>query len=397
MIPEMDALLRAALQERKHQGLYRSLRDVGSPVGAEFLLDEKRVINFASNDYLGLANEDSLKEAAARAAHDFGAGSAASRLISGSLSVHRELEEMLAAFKGAEAAIAFSSGYAAAIGTVCALVGRGDVVIVDKLVHASIVDGARLSGAKLRVFPHNDLGRLEEMLQWARQRASLPDHADHGRVLVITESIFSMDGDPAPLAEIVRLKNKWGAWLMVDEAHATGIFGSGRRGLIEELHLDGQVEIQMGTLGKAVGAAGGYICGSRTLIDYLVNFARSFIFSTAPVPAAAAAASAGLRFIQSIEGKKRVEALWDRINQAKAASLARGTPIGSPIVPILIGSETEAVRQAELLLKNGIFVPAVRYPTVAKGKARLRISLSAAHSAEQVRQLVGGLQRQPLM
>ena len=259
----------AALRE---QNLFRELRRVDSPQSPRIKIDGKTFLNFSSNDYLGLANHPALKEAATKAIEKFGAGAGASRLICGSLAPFHELEEKLAAFKKTEAALTFSTGCAAALGTICALLGKNDIIIIDKLVHACIVDAARLSGAKLRIFDHNDLEDLKKILKWsARQRTT------ESQVLVVTESIFSMDGDAAPLREIVTLKEKYGAWLMVDEAHATGLYGKNRRGCVEELGVSGQIEIQMGTLGKALGASGGYICGSRVLIAFLVNRARSFI------------------------------------------------------------------------------------------------------------------------
>ncbi|MGI8965638.1 MAG: aminotransferase class I/II-fold pyridoxal phosphate-dependent enzyme, partial [Limisphaerales bacterium] len=296
--------LNQRLKALREQGLYRELRRVDSPQSPRIQISGENFLNFSSNDYLGLANHPLLKEAAIKAIEKFGVGSGASRLICGSLAPHFELEEALVDFKKTEAAVSFSSGYGAAIGTICALLRKEDVIILDKLVHASIVDAARLSGAKIRIFAHNDLNNLEKILRWT-DKLNSRHGTRNSRALVVTESIFSMDGDVAPLREIVELKNKYGAWLMIDEAHATGLYGKNRRGLAEEFGLADQVEIQMGTLGKAVGAAGGYICGSRSLIDFLINRARSFIFSTAPVPAASAAALAGIKSIQSLEGETR--------------------------------------------------------------------------------------------
>jgi 7-keto-8-aminopelargonate synthetase-like enzyme len=277
------------------------------------------------------------------------------------------------------------------------------------------VDAARLCGAKLRVFAHNDLNDLEDILKWANRKdelrksqTSIP--ATSGtritrpserkrRTLVVTESIFSMDGDAAPLREIAALKEKYGAWLMVDEAHATGLYGKNRRGLAEELGVSDRIEIQMGTLGKALGASGGFICGSRVLIDFLVNRARSFIFSTAPVSAAAAAATAGVRLVQSIEGEKRRKMLWVRVHefQLQIGNTAprvrsRKSQISSAIIPIMVGDEKKAVEVAAALHKRGIFVPAIRYPTVARGKARLRVTVTAAHTAKDVSQLTSALE-----
>ncbi len=313
----------AQLGELREQGLYRELRRVDSPQSTVIQSDGKSLLIFSSNDYLGLANEPALREAAIKAVEQFGAGSGASRLICGSLAPHVELEETIAQFKGAQAAISFSSGFAAATGTICALLDGNDVIIVDKLVHASVVDAARLSGAKLRVFGHNNLDDLEKILQWADHRHEAPaleSGARTPRTLIVTESIFSMDGDQAPLRDLVEIKEKHGAWLMVDEAHSTGLYGPERRGLAEELGVANRIEIQMGTLGKAFGSAGGYICGSRALIHLLVNRARSFIFSTAPVPAAAAAATAGIRFVQSAAGEQRRQQLWKNIAEVCLAS-----------------------------------------------------------------------------
>ena len=291
---DFDSELCERLALLREQGLFRELRRVDSPQSARIEIDGRTLLNFSSNDYLGLANHPALVEAAIRAVERYGAGAGASRLICGSLAPHHELEETLAAFKGAEAALAFSTGYSAAMGTICALMGSEDIIIVDKLIHACIVDAARLSGAKLRVFRHNDLNDLERLLRWAGEKTGNSNNSgkpSRSRVLVVTESVFSMDGDQAPLREIVELKSKYGAWLMVDEAHATGLYGQKRRGLAEESGVQEQIEIQMGTLGKALGAAGGYICGSRLLVEYLINRARSLIFSTAPVPAEFASCS----------------------------------------------------------------------------------------------------------
>ena len=306
--------LNRRLTALREQGLHRELRRVNSAQGPRIEIGGQTHLNFSSNDYLGLANHPSLKTAAVKAVEKYGAGAGASRLICGSLAPFHELEETLAAFKKTEAALTFATGYAAALGTLTALVGKGDVVILDKLVHASIVDAAKLSGAKLRIFDHNDLNDLEDKLKWADQFSKAESAKRKAEILVVTESIFSMDGDAAPLREIVALKNKYDAWLMVDEAHATGIFGKNGRGLADELGVSSQIEIQMGTLGKALGASGGYICGSRALIDFLVNRARSFIFSTAPVPAAAAAATAGIQLLQTETGDQLRSKVWNLAN-----------------------------------------------------------------------------------
>ncbi len=384
-----------ALQERllelRRQGLHRILRRIDSPQAARIQHKGVELVNFSSNDYLGLANEPFLKEAAMRAIATYGAGSGASRLISGSLAPHQELEERLAEFKEAEAALAFSSGYAAALGTICALLAKGDFIVIDKLVHASLVDAARLCGSTLRVFAHNDPDDLHKILKWIDARRGRSAGPVNSNVLIVTESIFSMEGDHAPLFDIVELKDRFGAWLMVDEAHATGLYGANRRGLIEHFGLANRIEIQMGTLGKALGAAGGYICGSRTLIEYLVNRARSFVFSTAPVPAASAAAEAGVRFVQSPAGEARNKLLWQRLAQLPTNFRNPASPVPSAIVPVVTGSEERAVSASNSLRERGLFVPAIRYPTVPRGQARLRVTLSAAHSEEDVARLVVAL------
>ncbi len=398
---DFDAELGQRLEEIRAANLYRQLRPVASPQGARASLDGVELRNFSSNDYLGLANAPELRAAAIRAVERYGAGAGASRLICGSLAVYHELDETLATFKGTPAALSFSTGYAAAVGTITALMGKEDVIVLDKLVHASIVDAARLSGAKLRVFAHNDLNELGDILRWAdqRQAGGASTSARRPRTLVVTESVFSMDGDLAPLRELVALKELHGAWLLVDEAHATGLYGPHRRGLAEALGVADRIELQMGTLGKALGAAGGYLCGSTQLRDYLVNRARSFIFSTAPVPAAAAAAAAGVRLAQSHLGEARCARLWERVrqlSQALAELVPQSTPAmagngQSAILPFIIGEESAAMRVSAALRERGCFVPAVRYPTVARGTARLRITLTADHSPEDLDYLVGAL------
>jgi 8-amino-7-oxononanoate synthase len=390
-VNDFNLELKRRLDAVREQNLFRELRRVDSAQGPRINIGGKSFLNFSSNDYLGLANDPFLKEAAIRAVEQFGAGTGASRLVCGSLAPFHELEDALAGFKRAEAALTFSTGYATAIGTICALIGKDDVIILDKLVHASIVDAAKLSGAKLRVIAHNDLNDLEDKLKWADINSKAESGKRKAEILVVTESIFSMDGDAAPLSEIVTLKEKYGAWLMVDEAHATGIIGKNGRGLADNLGVSGQIEIQMGTLGKALGASGGYICGSRELIDLLVNRARSFIFSTAPVPAAAAAASAAIQFVQSAEGETRRKHLRSRVAELQPQIANHKSQIPGAIVPIIIGDESEAVAAAAAFRKRGIFVPAIRYPTVARGKARLRVTLTAAHTAADISQLATAL------
>jgi glycine C-acetyltransferase/8-amino-7-oxononanoate synthase len=292
---------------------------------------------------------------------------------------HEELENTIAAWKRSEAALTFSSGYAAAVGILPVLAKKGDIIILDKLSHASLVDGARLSGADLRVFPHNDLERLQRHLVWARKKRS-----SSTRILIVTESIFSMDGDRCPLHEIVALKNQFGAILLLDEAHAVGVLGKTGAGLVEELDCVEEVEIQIGTLSKAIGSSGGYVCGSRELIDIFINCARSFIFSTAPPACVAAAATEGIRIIFGEEGTGLRRRLWENIIHF---SQALSIPAQSAIIPWKIGEESQAVEMAAWLEGQGFLAPAIRYPTVAKGAARIRFTFSAAHQSEKVEKL----------
>lgn len=386
--------LHRRLADLAARGLRRDLRRVDSPPGPWIEVGGRRLLNFSSNDYLGLATHPALVEAAARAPREWGAGAAASRLISGSLAPHHELEAALARFKGVEAALSFATGYATALGALPALVGPGDVAVLDKLAHACLVDAARLSGARLRVFAHNDLADLEGILDWARRH--LTERTPPGQVLVVTESVFSMDGDRAPLRELVELKDRYGAWLWVDEAHATGVFGEQGRGLIAAAGLTERVEVHMGTLGKALGAAGGFIGGARALVDWLVHRARTFIYSTAPVPAQVAAARAGVELAAGPEGDARRARLWARVRELRAGLAALGWPLPaeeSPILPLIVGEETAALELAAKLREAGVFLPAIRYPTVPRGAARLRVSVTAAHTAADVAQLCETLGR----
>ncbi len=376
----LDAFLAARLAEIEAAGLRRTLRVLASPQGAEVVCDGRQLVNFSSNDYLGLAADPRLRAASAAALDEAGSGSGASRLICGNHALHEKLEHDLARFKRTEAALSFSTGYAAALGTIPAVVGEGDVVILDKLCHASLVDGARLSGAVLRVFPHNHLDKLESHLRWSREKYPA------ARVLVVAESIYSMDGDRALLREIVELKERFDAWLMLDEAHAVGVLGHHGRGLADELDLADRVEIQMGTLGKALGSSGAYICGSAALRDYLINRARSFIFSTAPPPHCAAASSAAVDILASPDGEALRQKLW-RNSEALTAGFDLSVA-ASAILPIILGPESAAMAAAAKLLERGFLVPAIRYPTVAKGSARLRVTVTASHEPDHIRRLI---------
>ncbi|WCJ58592.1 8-amino-7-oxononanoate synthase [Fontisphaera persica] len=392
-VTDFAAQLTEDLARWRERGLGRALTALDSPQGPRVRLSGRDYLNFSANDYLGLANHPRLKEAAAAAVQRYGAGAGAARLLSGSLPPQSDLETALADYKNAGAALSFSSGYATALGVIPALVDKGDVVLLDKLAHACLVDGARLSGARLRVFAHNDLEDLEAKLQWAvSQRAA----GGARRVLIVCESVYSMDGDAAPLADLVALKERYGAWLLVDEAHATGVLGPRGAGLAQQLNLAGRIEVQMGTLGKALGAAGGFIAGPPVLRDWLVNRARSFVFSTAPPPAVAAAALAGVQLAQSAEGEQRRQALRERVAQLVAGLRDLGWQVADPaaaIVPLLLGAEERALAWAARLREQGFFLPAIRYPTVPHGRARLRISLSAAHTAEDVHALLEALRK----
>lgn len=362
------------LQQLRDAGLYRQLRSVASAQGPQIVVDGRVLLNFSSNDYLGLANDPILKRASTAAIERWGVGAGASRLVCGNLEPYRVLEAKLAEFKQKEAAIVFGSGYAANVGTITALVGKGDVVVLDKLDHASIIDGARQSGATVRVYPHKNLKKLEDILRQAT-----------GRVLIVTETVFSMDGDLAPLKEIVELKEKYGAWLMIDEAHATGLYAANRRGLAEAVGVEDKIDITLGTLSKALGCAGGFVVGSQTLIDYLRNRARSLIYSTAMPPAVCAAATAAVEFVMSEAGHARRDQLWRNVSELKNG-LKIQTESRSPIIPIIVGAA--AMELSRKLMEAGIFVPAIRYPTVPKGKERLRVTVSAAHSREDIQRFI---------
>lgn len=368
--------------------LHRSLRVMDSPqLPVVRGPGGRELLNFSSNDYLGFAAAPAVREAFKRGIDQHGAGSGASRLVCGTQRPHAALENALASLKKTEGALTFSSGYAAAVGCLPAICGPDDFIILDKLSHASLIDGAKLSGATLRVFPHNHMEKLEHHLRWARSRASASS-----RILVVTESVFSMDGDWAELWDIVRLKETYGALLLVDEAHAFGILGPQGRGLAAKLGLSARVDIHLGTLSKAAGLSGAYLCGSRELIDLLINRARSFIYSTAPPPALAAAALevAGL-LLPGPFGEERRSRLWGNLETLTRAFAGRIAEPSSAIVPLIIGSEDEALRLSRQLEAEGILLPAIRFPTVARGRARLRLTLTALHTEDQIHQLAATL------
>jgi 8-amino-7-oxononanoate synthase len=350
------------------------------------VIDGRELVNFGSNDYLGLAGDPRLAAAAAAAMEEEGWGGGASPLVCGHGKSHQRLELELAQFEGTEAALMFPSGFAANAGTIAALVGPGDVVFTDRKNHASLLDGCRLSRADVRVYPHNDWKRLDELLTKAGRSR---------RRLIVTDSLFSMDGDMAPLGELAELADRHGAMLMVDEAHATGVFGSKGRGLAEQLGVETAVHVRVGTLSKALGSVGGFVAGSRSLIEWLVNRARPYVFSTAPPAAAAAAAIAALEIVSS-EPRPR-QALLARADELRGSLVEQGWNVGrsqSQIVPILVGEPDRAIRLASALRDRGLFVPAIRPPTVPEGEACLRVSLSYAHTQEMIGRLQDGLARE---
>ncbi|MBN8460583.1 MAG: 8-amino-7-oxononanoate synthase [Verrucomicrobia bacterium] len=368
------------LSQLRADGLLRTLRPLETAPGVRVGRGGRSLLNFASNDYLGLAGHPVLAAALIEGVRRYGAGSTASRLVCGTQPPHALLEERLADAKQSGAALAFSSGFATAVGTIPAVVGKGDFVVLDKLSHACLVDGARLSGATLRVFPHNDAGKLDRLL------ASIRAKDAKARVLVVTESVFSMDGDVCPLREIVGLTERHGALLLVDEAHAAGALGATGMGLAEAEGLQGRVTFQMGTFSKAFGLSGGYLAASRDWIDLLVNRARSFVFSTAPPPAVAYAAAAALDLVRSADGARLRGDLSDRIALFRRES-GGGSASATAIQPIVLGRSEDALAASAALEALGMLVPAIRYPTVPRGKARLRVSLSAAHDPDDVKQL----------
>ena len=370
----------AVLRQLAESGLLRTLRPLDSAAGATITRDGRALANFAANDYLGLARHPAVEDAMVEGVRRFGAGSTASRLVCGSLPPHRALEDALATAKQAEAALTFSSGFATALGAIPAIVGKSDFVLLDKLSHACLVDAARLSAATLRVFPHNNLQHLARLLKSIRAKSAT------ARILVVTESVFSMDGDLCPLRGIVDLTEEHAALLLLDEAHAVGVLGEHGMGLADALGLQTRIAFQMGTLSKAVGLSGGYLAASREWIDLLVNRARSFIFSTAPPPAVAHAALTSLQLIGSPEGGALRATLCSNIATFQQAA-GFPTSHATPILPLVLGSNEAALQASAALERRGMLVPAIRFPTVPRGTARLRISLSAAHSAAAIQRL----------
>jgi 8-amino-7-oxononanoate synthase len=365
------------LAELERLGLSRRLRLVSGPQGPTVLLDGQPVLLLCSNNYLGLADHPRVREAAAEAAMRWGSGAGASRLISGTMTIHRRLEQRLARFERAEACLLFGSGYLANLGVISALAGPGDAVFSDELNHASIVDGCRLSRAQVVVYRHLDV----EHLEWCmRQHGSRRD--EPGARLIVTDSVFSMDGDVAPLGAIVEIARAYAARVVVDEAHATGTIGPEGRGAIAEAGLEGEIDVTVGTLGKALGSYGAYVCAEAELVRLLINTARPFIFSTAPSPPAAAAALAALELLE--ERPRRVERLQLNARQLRRSLAGEGFSVTDdemPIVPLVIGDERTAMQMCELALEGGVFAQAIRPPTVPVGSSRLRLAAMASHTA----------------
>jgi 8-amino-7-oxononanoate synthase len=369
------------LENLRAQALYRSLRRVEGDQGPTLIIDGREVINFSSNNYLGLANHPALRAAAKEAIDRYGCGSGASRLISGNMTLHEELEDKIAELKGTEGALVFNSGFQANTGVIPVLVGEGDVILSDALNHASIIDGCRLSRSKVVVYGHCNMDQLE---------LALKEAPIGGRKLIVTESLFSMDGDEAPLADIVSLAEKYGAIVMVDEAHATGVYEPDGAGLLARLGLGDRVLIQMGTLGKALGGFGAYVAGTRSLRELLINRCRSFIFTTSLPPAVMAMGIAAIDLVK--KEPERRQKLRDGCEQLRAGLNALGFTLRnseSQILPLMVGDATRCMQLSESLLENGVFAQGIRPPTVPAGTSRLRITLMATHTREQIEQALG--------
>jgi 8-amino-7-oxononanoate synthase len=360
--------------EEKH--LFRRLTTVDSYQGPRVVINGKSMLLLCSNDYLGLAGHPALRRAACEAVERYGFGSGASRFVSGTSTIHEELEQELARFKNAESALVFNSGYAANTGIIPAVAGTGDVILSDSLNHASIIDGCRLSKAEVLVYRHKDLDHVEKLLK-SRFQA--------GRRLIVTDGIFSMDGDIAPLPGLVALAEKYDAVIMVDDAHATGVLGKTGKGTADHFGLSGRVHIQIGTLGKALGSFGAYVAGSRDLIDLLVNRARSLLYSTALPPAVCAASLAALDIVE--KQPDLMTKLWRNRERLVKGLQSLGVSTGdseTPIIPLIIGDSERAMRVADKLIEGGIYVAAIRPPTVQEGSARIRTTVMASHSDENI-------------
>jgi len=364
------------LESLKQQGLYRTLRVLEGEAAAHATFDHKSVVNLSSNNYLGLTTHPRLKQAALDAVSKYGVGSGSVRTISGTLEMHMELERRLAAFKHVEAVVVFQSGFAANAGTVAAVLTKEDVVISDELNHASIIDGCRLSRAGIKVFPHKDVGAARKILK------ELPSTQ---RKLLITDGVFSMEGDLGPLPELCSLAEEYGAITMVDDAHASGVFGKNGSGTVDHFQCHGRVDIQVGTLSKAVGVLGGYVAGSRTLVEFLYHRARPFLFSTSHPPAVTAACLAALDVLET--EPQWIEQLWDNTRFFKAGLEHHGFNTGlseSPITPVIVGEAATAARMSDALFERGVFAQSIGFPTVARDKARLRTIVAATHTRDDL-------------
>ncbi len=364
------------LNNLRQTGLYNNIRTIGSPQGAWIVVDGKRVLNFCSNNYLGLANDPRLRAAAKKAIDDFGAGPAAVRTIAGTLTIHRELESRLAKFKGAEATIVFQSGFTSNLGTISALVGKEDVIFSDELNHASIIDGSRLSGAKIVRYTHNDANALEDVIK---------KESGYRRALIISDGVFSMDGDIAPLPDLVAVAERHDILLMMDDAHGEGVLGRGGRGIVDHFKMHGRVDIEIGTLSKAFGVVGGYVAGKKEIVEWLNQRGRPFLFSSALTAADTAACIAGVDILES--STELVDRLWDNARYFKSEMKRLGFDTGkseTPITPIMLGEAALAQKFSRALFDNGVFGMAIGYPTVPQGKARIRVMISAAHTREDL-------------
>jgi glycine C-acetyltransferase len=366
------------LDSLREQGLFRSMRLLEGEQSGRVILDGRSVLLLCSNNYLGLANHPALKEAAIRGVERYGVSSGASRLVSGNMELHEMLEARIAAFKGTEAALVFNSGYAANTGIIPVLAGKGDVIFSDRLNHASIVDGCLLSRARLVRYPHNDMAALRRLLD---------ETSPSGRRLIVVDGVFSMDGDLAALRELVALKKEYDALLMVDDAHGTGVLGKGGRGSAELCGVMAEIDIQMGTFGKALGSFGAYAASSREIADMLINRSRSFIFSTSLPPAVLATSLAALHLVDSPEGAELRERLTRNANLFRGALKAAGyDTMGSvtQIVPVTVGEAGPAMEFSRLLLEEGVFVQGIRPPTVPAGSCRLRCTVMATHTLDDL-------------
>jgi glycine C-acetyltransferase len=371
------AYLSSQLEAWRQAGTYQRLRVLESASAAESRFDGRDVINLASNNYLGLTTHPKLIEAAVEAARKYGAGSGAVRTISGTMSLHMELEERIAHFKNVEACVVFQSGFAANAGTVSAILTPEDHIISDELNHASIIDGCRLSKAKIHVFPHKDAAAAGRILE---ELASVSGHK-----LLITDGVFSMDGDIGPLPALVEVAEKYGAIMMIDDAHSSGVLGRNGRGTVDHFHLHGRVHIQVGTLSKAIGVLGGYVCGSRDLIQFLYHRARPFLFSTSHPPAVAAACIAAFDVLE--KEPERIQNLWDNTKYFKQGLAAAGFNTGmseTPITPVIVGEAKIAHQLSAALFEEGVLATGIGFPTVPEGKARVRTIVTATHTREEL-------------